>query len=195
MFSSWVLYCAVRVATKMQMSPSLPFLKRPSNLDGTAAGDIGFDPIGFSNVFDVKFLQEAEIKHGRVAMLAAAGAIAQDLFLFPGVSSVVGSAKMTGVHDILVQQGSLKQLLFWTSFLEIIGTVALLETIEGKRAPGDFKFDPLGTSSPPVSQPLWSRLSLFTYPCFSIPQLQTRDVCSPCRLGSSYPCEQEPCAV
>lgn len=31
----------------------------------------GFDPIGFTNAFDVKFLREAEIKHCRVAMLAA----------------------------------------------------------------------------------------------------------------------------
>jgi hypothetical protein len=40
-----------------------------------------------------KFLQEAEIKHSRVAMLAAAGAIGQDLFTLPGISAVIGDGE------------------------------------------------------------------------------------------------------
>ena len=50
---------------------------------GSMVGDVGFDPLGISTLGDIKFLREAEIKHGRVAMLAAAGAIAQDIFKFP----------------------------------------------------------------------------------------------------------------
>ncbi len=129
-----------------EMSASVPFLKRPAALDGSMVGDVGFDPLGFSSIGDIKFLQEAEIKHCRIAMLAAAGSIAQDIFTFPGVSKVVGSAKMTGVHDILVKQGAMGQLLLWLSFLEVFGTIALLQTLDGKRAPGDFKFDPLNFS-------------------------------------------------
>jgi hypothetical protein len=34
-------------------------------------GYAGFDPLGFSDYYDLKWLQEAEIKHGRVCMLAA----------------------------------------------------------------------------------------------------------------------------
>jgi len=34
------------------------------------AGNYEFDPIGFSDYSDVKFFREAELKHGRVAMLA-----------------------------------------------------------------------------------------------------------------------------
>merc|ERR1711966_25255 len=45
----------------------------PSHLDGTYAGDEGFDPLGFSNADNIKFYREAEMKHGRLAMLAAAG--------------------------------------------------------------------------------------------------------------------------
>mmetsp|Transcript_5349 Transcript_5349/g.10741 ORF Transcript_5349/g.10741 Transcript_5349/m.10741 type:complete len:125 (-) Transcript_5349:98-472(-) len=82
-------------------------------------------------------------------MLAAAGAIAQDIFTFPGVTKVIGSAKMTGVHDILVKQGAMGQILLWVSFLEVFGTLALLDTLDGKRAPGDFKFDPLNFSKNP----------------------------------------------
>jgi len=128
----------------MQMSPSVPFLKTPEALDGTMAGDIGFDPLGFSSLTDLRFLREAEIKHGRVAMLAAAGAIFQDLATDPGYTALAGGAKMTALHDVMVEKGVMGQLLFWLSFAEVFGTAALFDTLEGKRAPGDFKFDPMG---------------------------------------------------
>jgi len=131
-------------APTMQMSPSVPFLKTPEALDGTAAGDIGFDPLGFSSLGDIRFLREAEIKHGRVAMLAAAGSIFQDIAVDPSFARIAGGAKMTALHDKLVETGSMGQILFWVSFLEVFGTIALFDTLEGKRAPGDFKFDPMG---------------------------------------------------
>lgn len=59
-------------------SDSVPFLKQPTNLDGSLPGDVGFDPLGFSEVFDVKVLREAELKHGRIAMLAVLGWIVQE---------------------------------------------------------------------------------------------------------------------
>ena len=49
-------------------------------------------------------------------------------------------------HDLLVKSGGMSQILLWTSFAEIFGGIALFQTIQGKRAPGDFKFDPLGLS-------------------------------------------------
>jgi hypothetical protein len=43
-----------------------------------------FDPLGFSkNDETFARLRESELKHGRVAMLAAFGWIAQELFTFP----------------------------------------------------------------------------------------------------------------
>jgi hypothetical protein len=64
-------------------SESVPFLKQPANLDGALPGDVGFDPLGFSDVFDIKVLREAELKHGRIAMLATLGLIVQELYTFP----------------------------------------------------------------------------------------------------------------
>jgi len=58
-------------------SKAVPFLSQPENLDGSMAGDVGFDPFGFSGFFDVKWLREAELKHGRICMFAATGCLVQ----------------------------------------------------------------------------------------------------------------------
>jgi len=42
------------------------------------AGDVGFDPLGFSNYFDLKWLREAELKHGRICMLGCLGFLTQE---------------------------------------------------------------------------------------------------------------------
>lgn len=56
-----------------EMSIAVPFLKRPSKLDGTHAGDVGFDPLGLSENLDMYTMMEAEIRHSRLAMLAVVG--------------------------------------------------------------------------------------------------------------------------
>jgi len=56
-----------------EMSVSVPFLKRPSKLDGTHAGDVGFDPLGLSEKLDLYTMMEAETRHARLAMLAVVG--------------------------------------------------------------------------------------------------------------------------
>lgn len=56
-----------------EMSVSVPFLKRPSKLDGSHAGDLGFDPLGLSEQFDLYTMMEAEVRHARLAMLAVVG--------------------------------------------------------------------------------------------------------------------------
>jgi len=56
-----------------EYSVAIPFLKRPPKLDGTAAGDFGFDPLGFTEEFDLFTMQEAEVRHARLAMLAVIG--------------------------------------------------------------------------------------------------------------------------
>eukprot|EP00413_Alexandrium_margalefii_P049453 CAMPEP_0204610750 /NCGR_PEP_ID=MMETSP0661-20131031/61668_1 /ASSEMBLY_ACC=CAM_ASM_000606 /TAXON_ID=109239 /ORGANISM="Alexandrium margalefi, Strain AMGDE01CS-322" /LENGTH=387 /DNA_ID=CAMNT_0051622575 /DNA_START=62 /DNA_END=1226 /DNA_ORIENTATION=+ len=52
-----------------------------------------FDPLGFSKVGDeegFRNLRSAELKHGRVAMMAAAGAVVQHYVKFPGFDAVPG---------------------------------------------------------------------------------------------------------
>lgn len=48
-------------------------MKRPKALDGSHAGDFGFDPLGLTESYDLYTMQEAEIRHARLAMLAVVG--------------------------------------------------------------------------------------------------------------------------
>lgn len=85
------LYTDAAVATQQQqqqevdMSDSLPFLPRPILLDRTLAGDVGFDPFQLAgddvmNNNKLYMMREAELKHGRIAMLAAIGWPVSELF-------------------------------------------------------------------------------------------------------------------
>lgn len=66
-------------------SVALPFLTKPPKLDGTAPGDFGFDPLGFTNTLqDLRYVKQAEIKHGRVAMLAVVGFLVSQYVHVPG---------------------------------------------------------------------------------------------------------------
>ena len=61
------------------MSKSLPFLECPEKLDGSMPGDVGFDPMGLSEIqTDLKYARWAELKHGRAAMLAIVGMVWQE---------------------------------------------------------------------------------------------------------------------
>jgi len=57
----------------MTNSIAIPFLPRPTALDGSHAGDYGFDPLGLSEKLDFYAMQESEIRHARLAMLAVVG--------------------------------------------------------------------------------------------------------------------------
>lgn len=63
-----------------EMSIAVPFLKRPTKLDGTHAGDVGFDPLGLSENLDMYTMMEAEVRHARLAMLAVIGWPLSELF-------------------------------------------------------------------------------------------------------------------
>ena len=100
------IVCAAATAPRMAVFPgsysdAVPFLKQPTNLDGSLPGDVGFDPLGFSEVFDVKVLREAELKHGRIAMLAVLGWIVQETApasIHPGFPTVSCLTKDNTYH-------------------------------------------------------------------------------------------------
>jgi len=64
----------------LDYSITLPFFQRPPKLDGSHAGDYGFDPCGFTEEYDLYYMQECELRHARLAMLAVVGWPLSELF-------------------------------------------------------------------------------------------------------------------
>jgi hypothetical protein len=64
----------------------------------------------------VKWLREAELKHGRICMLAVLGWIWQTFYHLPGDMHAVGPV---AAHDVSIENGAMQQLLLWISFAGI----------------------------------------------------------------------------
>jgi len=134
-----------------ERSKSLPFMNRPALLDGSMAGDVGFDPLGLSTIDDVGidlyWLREAEIKHARVAMLAVAGILQVEIFgPAPGCEAATAKCQMDSFWQIWNSHPQyIAFALILISIIEFIGGIATTTGREtGERAPGDFGLDPLG---------------------------------------------------
>lgn len=121
--------------------------------------DMGFDPLGLAETpTHLLVYREAEVKHGRLAMLSVAGWVGSELLHEP-VAKLFGAQSMLDLTDgraPSVLNGGLGQFggCFW---LVALGLAAGLETLtvkdqfEGwqsatkpwKYTPGDYGFDPL----------------------------------------------------
>lgn len=171
----------------------LPFIARPTYLDGTYAADVGFDPLGLVNMegpwWDlagantvprrVAWMREAEVKHARLAMIAAAGWPLSELWHGP-ISAATGlpfELDATQGRAPAVLNGNIGEaapilafVLIFASYLEcstldqVHGLTATGKTISATSkqvvlktyTPGDLGFDPLnlygffGWQTPPV---------------------------------------------
>jgi len=152
-----------------ERSKAVPFLPRPINLDGSMVGDVGFDPMYLSSIpkdfsgfiqppqWEEKgiptlyWMREAELKHGRVCMLAWFGWVAADggfgfPLRFPGdIYSVESIPNSYAAHDILVSQGSMGFMLVMAGLIEFCTGAVLVEVAKGEsdREAGDYGLDPL----------------------------------------------------
>jgi hypothetical protein len=80
-------------------------LLSPTALDGSFAGDVGFDPLGFSNSKESLYrMREAEIKHSRLAMLAVTGWPLSELWHN-------GLAKAVGMDSLLMSENRAPSIL------------------------------------------------------------------------------------
>lgn len=127
-------------------SAALPFLPAPANLEGYV-GDVGFDPLRISEYVPMDYLREAELKHGRMCMLATVGWAAVDsgLRVYPIPPGLEGVTSSAGAHDAAVNQGGLTQIFIWIAIAEMASWLGVSQMLQGSgREPGDFGFDPLG---------------------------------------------------
>ena len=127
------------------MSKAIPFLTKPPHLKGWV-GDVGFDPLNFGEYMDMKWMREAEIKHGRASRLATLGFVMQEYWTLPGYEHVDDS----NLAPQVVGASAMLQIVFWMGVLEFWtnkGNVTM-ETmfLDPKREPGNLGFDPMGLS-------------------------------------------------
>ncbi|CAE8584948.1 unnamed protein product, partial [Polarella glacialis] len=128
--------------TKRAFSKSMPFLPKPANLEGLAGNEAEFDPLELSTTWDVRWMQEAELKHGRVCMLAVLGFVTEPMLTFPGMTSApdatqaVYTAPIPAIAALLFIAGSIESNAY-------NGKINMLDMFEGegaKRQPGDLNF-------------------------------------------------------
>ena len=129
-------------APVMEASEAMPFLDRAESLGpkGVYAGDVGFDPLGLSgSPIPLEWMREAEIKHGRVCMLATVGWLAVDTGLrAPGVPKDLAALNSYQAHDLAVTSGPLIVLLILCGVFAVAGFAAVAASMTGTRVPGDF---------------------------------------------------------
>lgn len=118
-------------------SIALPFAAKPKNLNGELVGDVGFDPFKFTDTGDVAKFRAAELKHGRVCMLAVVGIITQEVWQW---------------NDQFPSKNFLEALKTAPSLgiIQIVAAIAAYEISSSKyegRVPGDLGFDPLKLSA------------------------------------------------
>merc|ERR1712039_316893 len=106
------------VAARVSSSKSLPFLPKPENLAGWVGEEQEFDPLGFSDTFDMKWLREAELKHGRVCMLATVGFFAQQWITIPGMKPTPDAMKAV----YTAPPGAMAALIFFAGYVESSST-------------------------------------------------------------------------
>jgi light-harvesting complex I chlorophyll a/b binding protein 1 len=104
-----------------------------------------FDPLRLSETYQpfLPFFREAELRHGRTAMLAVVGFIGQDFVRLPGdVYSFENIPKTIDAHDKLWELGiasPMAQLLLWIGLWElIVAGPGIIASHKGERAPGDY---------------------------------------------------------
>jgi len=134
------------------MSKAIPFVKCPPALDGSMGGDVGFDPLGLSKTSkDLASYREAEIKHARLAMLAAAGWPISELF-DKKIATVLGLAPALDAAGRVpsVLNGGMGKIspFYWGACILVAAAIdAYGFTSANKKAgyiPGDLGFDPFG---------------------------------------------------
>lgn len=124
-----------RPAISMVASKAVPFLEAPPKLDGSMVGDVGFDPLYFSDYINLEYAAAAELKNGRVAMLACVGMLVQEFVHLPNPMFAEPNP-IKAIYSVPVEG--------WIQILAFISVVELATFKTTYETMGDYGFDPLG---------------------------------------------------
>jgi len=135
-----------------------------------------FDPLGLSTMVGedtLLFYREAEIKHGRLCMLASLG-----IFVGEKYHPFFGGA-LAGPAALTIQKTPVDYQFFWWAIVVVLGvpeilnaralSIAQQKVMDDSYTPGDWDFDPLGLKDTRVAD-LWT----FTPDKFH--ELQTKEL-------------------
>merc|ERR1719263_868478 len=139
---------AASMADELPAPPPLPKIKTMKVGDQTLAGDMGFDPLQLAdNSEKLAWYREAEVKHARLAMLAAFGWPVSEIANFGNLLTKDGRAPS-------LLNGGLGNVngVYWAAVvgLAIYWESQGLDKQYGKKddyLPGMLGFDPLGADS------------------------------------------------
>merc|ERR1719258_1022816 len=146
--------------------PPLPKIKTMRVGDKTLAGDAGFDPLDLADTPEaLAWYREAEVKHARLAMLAAFGWPVSEITNFGGL--------LTGDGNV--------NAIYWA------GVAALAVYWEGQGLdkkfskdaeylPGMLGFDPLGADSPSMraAEIMNGRVAMLAITAYALEEAVTR---------------------
>lgn len=150
--------CGLPTQKGKLMSESIPLLKCPSVLvESDLAGNVGFDPLGLADSNE-KLLdyREAEIKHARLAMLAAVGWPISELE-DRDIAKYFNAPSLLDEGDRVpsVLNGGLEKIdpRFWGFCLGMCAAIDLYGVSKSRRGaddyfPGNLGFDPLNLYPP-----------------------------------------------
>jgi hypothetical protein len=140
------------VSGKVETSAALPFLPRPTLLDGSLPGDRGFDPFNFaSDANSLQWQRKAELKHARLAMLATVGWPIAEL-MHKNIADAFDLAPLLASNDRVpsILNDGLSHAHFPAFWIATIAVAAALEITESvaenvscKLNPTDYGFNPL----------------------------------------------------
>jgi len=132
------------------ISKAIPFMAPAKIADGGMVGDFGFDPLSLAtDEGRVGFFRDAEIKHGRLAMLAAANWPLAELLNKPIADAFGLNTLLVDGRAPSIPNGGLGQVnaVFWAFALGIavVAEAADVKPLEpAAKISGDLGFDPLG---------------------------------------------------
>merc|ERR1719331_386160 len=133
----------------VEAPPPLPKIKTMMVGDGTLAGDLNFDPLMIADSPDkLAWYREAEVKHARLAMLAAFGWPVSEITNFGNLLTGDGRAPSLLNGGLGAVNG-----VYWAAVagVAIYWEAQGLDKKFGKQddyLPGMLNFDPLGADSP-----------------------------------------------
>jgi len=137
---------AVARGPKMQsMSEAIPFMEKPANINSDMPGYAGFDPLGFSDYYDINWLKEAEIKHGRICMLAALGMLHPEFAKFPQFATFSNNPLEAFYQCPAAGWGQI------IAFIGIVESFSYEKCFYGQPGDGNLGFDPLQMGKNPAT--------------------------------------------